>query len=382
MSNINKGYWNFDVSNHENNYTVVDLRSDTLTKPTKAMRLAMFNAEVGDDVYEEDPTVKRLEERAAMLTGKEAALFVTSGTMGNLIAILTHCDERSSEAYCGEDSHTILHEQGGAAQLGGISLYPLPNNPDGSFDLSLLQNKLRRDRLHEPTSKLVIVENTINGKVVPQDWIIELAELTKSHNLKLHLDGARIWNAAVASNTSVEELASVFDSVTFCLSKGLGAPIGSLLCGDADFIRKARRIRKVLGGGMRQVGIIAAAGFVSLEEIVPLLKEDHKKAARIARAINDLNSKTFSVDEKTVQTNIVFVNIHSKYITSENFVERLVQVQDDAEDDQIIIKCLPLTSTTVRFVLYHEITETMLEAAIRKIRYVINRMEDANKPSA
>lgn len=382
MSDINKGYWSCDVSNHENNYTVVDLRSDTLTKPTKAMRLAMFNAEVGDDVYEEDPTVKRLEERAAMLTGKEAALFVTSGTMGNLIAILTHCDERGSEAYCGEDSHSILHEQGGAAQLGGVTLYPLPNNPDGSFDLSLLQKKLRRDRLHEPISKLVIVENTINGKVVPQDWIIELAELTKSHNLKLHLDGARIWNAAVASNTSVEELVSVFDSVTFCLSKGLGAPIGSLLCGDAGFIRKARRIRKVLGGGMRQVGIIAAAGFVSLEEIVPLLKEDHKKAALIARAINDLNSKTFSVDKKTVQTNIVFVNIHSKYITSENFVERLVQIQDDAEDDQIIIKCLPLTSTTVRFVLYHEITETMLEAAIRKIRYVINRMEDANKPSA
>ncbi|XP_015180088.1 PREDICTED: probable low-specificity L-threonine aldolase 2 isoform X2 [Polistes dominula] len=317
-----------------------------------------------------------------MLTGKEAALFVTSGTMGNLIAILVHCNERSSEAYCGEDSHTILHEQGGAAQLGGVSLYPLANNPDGSFDLSLLQNKLRTDRLHEPTSKLVIVENTINGKIVPQDWIIELAEFTKCHNLKLHLDGARIWNAAVASNTSVEELVSVFDSVTFCLSKGLGAPMGSLLCGDVDFIRKARRIRKVLGGGMRQVGIIAAAGFVSLEEIVPLLKEDHRKAAILARAINDLNSKMFNVDEKTVQTNIVFVNINSKYITSKIFVERLVQVQDDAEDDQIIIKCLPLTNTTVRFVLYHEITETMLKAAIRKIRYVINRMEDANKSSA
>ncbi|KAI4495507.1 hypothetical protein M0802_008721 [Mischocyttarus mexicanus] len=379
MSDIDKGYWSFDTSNNENDYTVIDLRSDTVTKPTEAMRLAMFNAVVGDDVYEEDPTVKKLEEKAAMLMGKEAGLFVTSGTMGNLISLMVHCDERGSEAYCGEESHMILHEQGGAAQLAGVTLYPLPNNPDGSFNLSLLQEKFRTDRLHEPISKLIIVENTINGKVVPQDWIIELAKLAKSRNLKLHLDGARIWNAAVASNVSVEELASVFDSVTFCLSKGLGAPVGSLLCGNVSFIRKARRIRKVLGGGMRQVGILAAAGLVALEEIVPLLKEDHKKAALIAKAINDLNSKAFTVDEKSVQTNIVFVNIRSKYFTSKNFVERLVQVEDDKEDNQVIIKCLPLTSTTVRFVVYHEITETMLNAAIRKIRYVINSMEDANK---
>ncbi|XP_043685678.1 probable low-specificity L-threonine aldolase 2 isoform X1 [Vespula pensylvanica] len=375
MSDISKGYWFFETSDMEKKYTVVDLRSDTLTKPTKAMRLAMFNAEVGDDVYEEDPTVKKLEEKAATLMGKEAALFVTSGTMGNLIAIMTHCDVRGSEAYCGEESHTILHEQGGAAQLGGVTLCPLPNNPDGSFDLALLRNKLRNDRLHEPISKLVIVENTINGKIVPQDWIIELAGLAKSCDLKLHLDGARIWNVVTASNVSAKDLVSVFDSVTFCLSKGLGAPIGSLLCGNKCFIKKARRIRKVLGGGMRQVGIIAAAGLVALEEIVPLLKEDHKRAALIARAINDLNSETFTVDEKTVQTNIVFVNIRSKFITSVNFAERLLQVQEDVEDDRIMIKCLPLTRTTVRFVLYHEITDTMLEAVIRKITYVIRSMD-------
>ncbi|XP_046827254.1 probable low-specificity L-threonine aldolase 2 isoform X2 [Vespa crabro] len=344
------------------------------------MRVAMFNAEVGDDVYEEDPTVKKLEEKAATLMGKEAALFVTSGTMGNLIAIMTHCDVRGSEAYCGEDSHTVLHEQGGAAQLGGVTLCPLPNNPDGSFDLVLLRNKLRKDRLHEPTSKLVIVENTINGKIVPQDWIIKLSELAKSCNLKLHLDGARIWNVVTASNVSAKDLVSVFDSVTFCLSKGLGAPIGSILCGDKSFIRKARRIRKVLGGGMRQVGIIAAAGLVALEEIVPLLKEDHKRAALIARAINNLNSEIFTVDEKTVQTNIVFINIHSKFITSINFAERLQQVQEDEEDDKIIIKCLPLTSTMVRFVLYHEITDEMVEAVIRKITYIIKCM-DVNKSS-
>ncbi|XP_046827244.1 probable low-specificity L-threonine aldolase 2 isoform X1 [Vespa crabro] len=380
MSDISKGYWSFKTSDLEKKYIVVDLRSDTLTKPTKAMRVAMFNAEVGDDVYEEDPTVKKLEEKAATLMGKEAALFVTSGTMGNLIAIMTHCDVRGSEAYCGEDSHTVLHEQGGAAQLGGVTLCPLPNNPDGSFDLVLLRNKLRKDRLHEPTSKLVIVENTINGKIVPQDWIIKLSELAKSCNLKLHLDGARIWNVVTASNVSAKDLVSVFDSVTFCLSKGLGAPIGSILCGDKSFIRKARRIRKVLGGGMRQVGIIAAAGLVALEEIVPLLKEDHKRAALIARAINNLNSEIFTVDEKTVQTNIVFINIHSKFITSINFAERLQQVQEDEEDDKIIIKCLPLTSTMVRFVLYHEITDEMVEAVIRKITYIIKCM-DVNKSS-
>ncbi|XP_035717490.1 probable low-specificity L-threonine aldolase 2 isoform X2 [Vespa mandarinia] len=344
------------------------------------MRVAMFNAEVGDDVYEEDPTVKKLEEKAATLMGKEAALFVTSGTMGNLIAIMTHCDIRGSEAYCGEDSHTVLHEQGGAAQLGGVTLCPLPNNPDGSFDLVLLRNKLRKDRLHEPISKLVIVENTINGKIVPQDWIIKLSELAKSCNLKLHLDGARIWNVVTASNVSAKDLVSVFDSVTFCLSKGLGAPIGSVLCGDKCFIKKARRIRKVLGGGMRQVGIIAAAGLVALEEIVPLLKEDHKRAALIAQAINNLNSEIFTVDEKTVQTNIVFINIHSKFITSINFAERLQQVQEDEEDDKIIIKCLPVTSTTVRLVLYHEITDAMVEAVIRKITYIIKCM-DVNKSS-
>lgn len=295
-----------------------------------------------------------------------------------LVTVMTHCDVRGSEAYCGEDSHTVLHEQGGAAQLGGVTLCPLPNNPDGSFDLELLRNKIRKDRLHEPISKLVIVENTINGKIVPQDWIIKLSELVKSFDLKLHLDGARIWNVVTASNVSAKELVSVFDSVTFCLSKGLGAPIGSVLCGDKCFINKARRLRKVLGGGMRQVGIIAAAGLVALEEIVPLLKEDHKRAALIARAINDLNSEMFTVDEKTVQTNIIFVNIHSKFITSINFAERLQQVQDDQEDDKIIIKCLPLTSTTVRFVLYHEITDSMVEAVIRKITYVIKRM-DVNK---
>ncbi|KAK2581431.1 hypothetical protein KPH14_005106 [Odynerus spinipes] len=373
MSNI-AGYVSVETSDSKKKFPVIDLRSDTLTKPTRAMRLAMLDAEVGDDVYEEDPTVKKLEKKAATLTGKEAALFVTSGTMGNLIAIMTHCDVRGSEAYCGEESHTFLHEQGGAAQLGGVTLCTLSNNPDGSFDLAKLRSKLCKDRLHEPISKLVLVENTINGKVVPQKWIERLAEMARSHDLKVHLDGARIWNAAVASNKLVKDLVAPFDSVTFCLSKGLGAPIGSLLCGSECFIRKARRIRKVLGGGMRQVGIIAAAGLVALEEIIPLLKFDHARAACIARVINDFKNPMFNVDETLVKTNMIFVNIRSESISSTDFARRLGEVHDDAEDDKVIIKCLPLTSTSVRLVLYHQIDDMMVNAVIRKLRYVIMRM--------
>lgn len=260
----------------EKNAIIVDLRSDTLTKPTAEMRKAMYEAEVGDDVYDEDPTVKELQKRAAELLGKEDALFVSSGTMGNLIAVINHCDVRGSEVYCGNESHVFLHEQGGSAQIAGATLCLLPNNADGTFDLKSLVSAIRTDRIHEPISKLIIVENTINGKVVPQSWIKELMMIAKKHNLKMHLDGARLWNASVASKISAKELVAPFDSVTFCLSKGLGAPVGSVLCGSKSFIADARRRRKVLGGAMRQVGVIAAAGLVALEQTVPRLVHDHK----------------------------------------------------------------------------------------------------------
>ncbi|XP_032677620.1 L-allo-threonine aldolase [Odontomachus brunneus] len=356
------------------NAIIVDLRSDTVTKPTDAMRLAMFQAEVGDDVYEEDPTVKELQRKAAELLGKEDALFVSTGTMGNLIAIMNHCDVRGSEVYCGDKSHVFQHEQGGAAQVASASLCVLPNNDDGTFDLKKLESMIRTDRVHEPISKLVMVENTINGIIVPQSWIKELAAVARKYNLRMHLDGARLWNASIASKISAKDLVAPFDSVTFCLSKGLGAPVGSILCGSKSFIVNARRRRKVLGGGMRQVGVIAATGLVALEETIPRLEIDHRRTLTIAQAINQMHSKVFTVDMKSVQTNMIFVDVNSEYISAMNFMKRLQQVEQSDEDDKIIIRCLALSEKLVRIVLHYDIDDAMMNAAIRKLKYVINEL--------
>lgn len=289
---------------------------------------------------------------------------------------MNHCDVRGSEAYCGDESHVFQHEQGGAAQIAGVMLHTIPNNDDGTFDLNLLSKNIRTDNIHEPIPKLILVENTINGKIVPQSWIEELKLIAKKHNnLKLHLDGARLWNASVASKISAKDLAAPFDSVTFCISKGLGAPIGSVLCGNKNFIHNARRRRKVLGGGMRQVGIIAAAGLVALKESVPQLIEDHRRTMTIAKAINLLNSKVFTVDMKTVQTNMIFVNINSDRISAVDFITRLHQVEDDIEDDKIIIRGLALRDTVVRFVLHYDIDDSMMNYAIRKLLYVIKKLD-------
>lgn len=290
-------------------------------------------------------------------------------------AVLNHCDVRGSEAYCGEDSHIVLHEQGGAAQIGGVTVCPLPNNPDGTFDLQKLESKMKSDRQHETISKLVAVENTINGRVVPQQWIDRLAEVAKKHNLRMHMDGARLWNASVASGLPAREIVGKFDSVTFCLSKGLGAPAGSVLCGTRAFVEKARRTRKVLGGGMRQVGILAAAGIVALDEIVPLLKEDHRRAYSLATAINDMGSKIFSVDLGTTHTNMVLVSVRSASVGAKDFIARLVEVRDDVEDDRILVRGLALTNELARFVMYYQVIDELATAAIRKIKHVIREFE-------
>lgn len=292
----------------------------------------------------------------------------------SLSLVMNHCDVRGSEVYCGDKSHAFQHEQGGAAQLAGASLYVLPNNNDGTFDLKTLESVIRTDRLHEPISKLVMVENTINGIIVPQLWIKELAAMARKHNLRMHLDGARLWNASVASKVSAKDLAAPFDSVTFCLSKGLGAPVGSVLCGSKSFIANAKRRRKVLGGGMRQVGVIAAAGLVALEETVPRLGEDHRRALAIAQAINRMNSKVFTVDLKSVQTNMVFVDVNSEHISAVDFMKRLHQVEQSDEDDRIIIRCLALTDKLLRIVLHYDIDDAMINAAIRKLKYVIEKL--------
>ncbi len=265
----------------------IDLRSDTVTRPTPAMREAMYRAEVGDDVYGEDPTVNRLEQAAAERLGKEAALLVVSGTMGNLVALLTHCG-RGDEVILGNRCHTYRFEQGGMAALGGITPWPLPNRPDGTLPLEDIAGAIRGDDAHFPRTRLVCLENThnmCNGAPLTAEYTAQVAQLAHSRGLRVHLDGARIFNAAAALEVDARELVREVDSVMFCLSKGLCAPVGSLLCGDADFIAEARRARKVVGGGMRQAGILAAAGLVALEQMTERLAQDHARAKRLAEGL-------------------------------------------------------------------------------------------------
>lgn len=287
----------------------IDLRSDTVTKPTAAMRRAMAEAPVGDDVFGEDPTINRLQDLAAERMGKEAGLFVASGTMGNLVASLTHCG-RGDEAIMGDLGHTFFFEAGGIAALGGIQPRTLPNQPDGTLDLEMIRGAIRGDDVHFPTSRLIILENTHNrcgGVPISVEYSRAVADLAHEHGLSLHLDGARIFNAAAALGVDAHDLAEPADSVTFCLSKGLCAPVGSVLCGSAEFIRKARRIRKQVGGGMRQAGILAAAGIIALEQMTGRLGEDHQRARRLAQALEKLPGLV--LDPPIPATNMVFVNL-------------------------------------------------------------------------
>ena len=287
----------------------IDFRSDTVTWPTPAMREAMANAAVGDDVYGEDPTVNQLEALAAIKTGKEAGLFVASGTMGNLIAILSHAT-RGEEAICGVDAHTYLWEAGGMASLGGIVPHPLPTDSIGRMDLAQIEASVRSDNPHLPQSRLILVENSYgdkHGYPIPPDYFVAVREIANRHNLAVHMDGARLFNAAVALNLSAAEITQHVDSVTFCLSKGVGAPVGSVLCGSTDFIYKARRVRKSLGGGMRQAGILAAAGIISLNEMIERLADDHARAQQMAQGLAEIPG--IIINPEMVKTNMVFFGL-------------------------------------------------------------------------
>ena len=288
---------------------IIDLRSDTVTKPTPAMRRAMAEAEVGDDVLGDDPTVKRLEALAANRLGKEAGLFVPSGTMGNLVSMLVHCG-RGDEVILGDQAHIYVYEQGGSSAVGSIHPRPLPNLPDGTIDLAQMEAAIRGEDLHSPRTKLICLENTHNrcsGAVLPMSYWRPSVELARRRGLRVHLDGARIFNAAVALGVDVSQIAADCNSVSFCLSKGLAAPVGSVIVGSSDFVKEARRARKVLGGGMRQAGVIAAAGIVALTEMVDRLAEDHLHARRLAEGIAELPGIT--IDPAKVQTNIVIFEL-------------------------------------------------------------------------
>jgi len=301
----------------------IDLRSDTFTLPTPAMREAMFRAEVGDDVFGEDPTVNRLEALAAERMGKEAAVFVASGTMGNLSCLLAHCG-RGDEMIVGDQAHTYIYEQGGSSALGGIHPRPLPNQPDGTIDLVAIEAAIRGPNIHFPRTRLICLENTHNrcgGAVLTPQYMHDVGDLARCHGLRVHLDGARIFNAAVALGVDVKELVKDADSVTFCLSKGLGAPVGSVVCGSREFIGEARRARKVLGGSWRQAGVIAAAGIVALEEMVDRLVVDHANAKRLAEGLVTLPG--IALDVARVQSDIVIFELHRDDLTPQELSERL-----------------------------------------------------------
>ncbi len=280
---------------------MIDLRSDTVTQPTPAMRQAMLDAELGDDVYGEDPTVTRLEQRLAGDLGLEAGLFVPSGTMSNLLGLLAHC-ERGDEYLVGQQAHTYKYEGGGAAVLGSIQPQPIEMAADGSLDLDLVRSYIKADDFHFARTRLLALENTMHGKVLPLAYLAAARVFTREHGLALHLDGARLYNAAVKLGVPVREISQHFDSVSICLSKGLGAPVGSVLCGDAALIIKARRWRKVVGGGMRQAGLLAAAGLHALDHQVERLAEDHAHAAQLGTALAELGYQV-----EPVQTNMVYL---------------------------------------------------------------------------
>ena len=284
----------------------IDLRSDTVTLPSQEMRRAMAEAELGDDVYGEDPTVNRLQSLTAEKLGKEAALFVPSGTQSNLIGIMSHC-QRGDEYIVGQTAHTYRYEAGGAAVLGSVQPQPLDFEADGTLDLAKVEHSIKPPDDHFARTRLLCLENTQGGKVLPMDYLTEVGAFARRHQLALHLDGARIFNAAVKLGVEAREIARSFDSVSVCLSKGLAATVGSLLCGPAAFIKVAHPWRKMLGGGMRQAGVLAAAGIIALTEMVGRLAEDHANAHRLAEGLGKIPG--FTVDMRAVQTNMVFFSL-------------------------------------------------------------------------
>ena len=300
---------------------IIDLRSDTVTLPSDSMKKAISSSPLGDDVFGEDPTVNALQERAAQITGKEAALFVPSGTMGNLVSILSQC-ARGTEIILGDQSHTFLYEGGGVSIYGGIHSRQLRNQRDGTLDLADIKNAIRTKDDHFPETGMICLENTHNrcfGAPLSISYMNSVSNIAKEHHLKIHVDGARIFNAAASLNTSVKKLVSVANSVSFCLSKGLSAPVGSLVCGSQKFIAKARRIRKSLGGGMRQTGIVAAAGLEALDTMSERLKDDHKNAGKLAEGIQNIAGLFLNLNN--IHTNIVYFEM--KTDNGKTFVEKM-----------------------------------------------------------
>ena len=352
--------------------SAIDLRSDTVTLPSPSMREAMYRAELGDDVYGEDPTVNKLQEMAAERLGTEAALFVSSGTMGNLVSLLTHCG-RGNEIIVGDQSHIILHEQGGAAALGGIFSRTVKNATTGELPLEEIAKLINfADDDHVAKTKLICLENTWNGCVLKPAYMKSVAELARKNGLAMHLDGARVFNASVALGLPVSEVVAKFDTVQFCCSKGLSAPAGSMLCGPTDFIKEAKRNRKILGGGMRQVGVLAAACIVALEEMVERLAEDHLNARLLADSI--VGCKNIVIDPASVHTNIVIFEVTGdSALTADQLVTRFKEAG---------LLTLALDKTHIRAVTHYGITRKDVESAARIISNAMSEQRQEARATA
>ncbi|KAG9445673.1 hypothetical protein H6P81_011801 [Aristolochia fimbriata] len=334
----------------------VDLRSDTVTKPTDAMRAAMASAEVDDDLLGTDPTASRLESEIARIMGKEAALFVPSGTMANLISVLVHCETRCGEVILGDESHMHIYEIGGMSTLGGVHPRTVKNNPDGTMDVDLIEAAIRdpEKELLYPTTRLICLENTqanCGGRCISVEYTDRVGALAKKHGLKLHIDGTRIFNAAVALNVPVHRLVQAADSVLVCLSKGLGAPVGSIIVGSKSFIVKAKRMRRALGGAMNQIGVVCAAGLVALQENVPKLQDDHRRAKALADGLNQIQG--LKIDASTVETNLIFFD------TVDASTINVVKLCKILEEHGILV--MAVSSSRIRLVLHHQISDSDIQ---------------------
>lgn len=342
---------------------VVDLRSDTITRPTPEMRQAMADAEVGDDVFGEDPTVNRLEEMVAQKLGKEAGLFVASGTMANLVSQLTHCG-RGDEIILGDQSHIFFYEQGGSAALGGIHPRTVPNQQDGTLALDDIAAAIRGENIHFPRTKLIVVENThnrCNGSPLDPEYMHAVRQIARDHGLRVHLDGARLFNAAVTLGTTAKHLAEHADSVSICLSKGLAAPVGSVVSGTRDFILEARRVRKVLGGGMRQAGVLAAAGIVALNRMIDRLADDHGNAKHLAEGLAGLDG--VSIEPARIKTNIVYFAIKYKEMSAQSLRKML---------DEQGVRLLPTGPRQLRAVTNYHVTADDIEYVLEVFARILS----------
>lgn len=344
----------------------IDLRSDTVSWPTPEMREAMANAPVGDDVYDEDPTINQLQQDAADMLGKEAGLFVTSGTQGNIIAALTHCG-RGDEMILAREAHMFRYEQGASSGLGGIQPNVLDVQPDGTLKLDAIQRAIRSDDQHFPRTKLICLENTqgtIGGIPVTAEYTAQVGEIARANNLKLHIDGARIFNAATALNTPVKDLVAPADSVSFCLSKGLCAPVGSILVGSKEFIQRAHRTRKMLGGGMRQAGILAAAGLIALHKMTTRLQEDHDNACRLAEGIAQIPH--VKVDVSRVRTNMFFFDL------AEDAPLTITELRARLKDEyKVLMGGYAGMPNRIRLVTHYWITPEKVETALTGLRNIL-----------